>query len=64
MNSTMRYYHRMGIEITLYGMSWQNLWDREKRAPTLRDIINRVKWLESMWFYSEYLPSIKDISSV
>jgi hypothetical protein len=48
----------MSIEIALYGMSWESLWNKEHKPPTLRDIINRVKWLESMWFYSEYLPSV------
>lgn len=51
----IRYYHRMSIEISLYGMSWQSLWDKEKRLPGLRDYINRVKRLESDYFTQEVL---------
>ena len=51
----IRYYHRMTIDIALNGMSWSNLWDREKRLPTLRDIINRVVRLEQDYFTQDRL---------
>jgi len=49
MHKTLRLYHKLAITIALYGTSWDKL-------PTLRDYINKVKLLESGWFYSEYLP--------
>ena len=57
-DNLIRYYHKFYINIALYGMSWDGLWGREKRFPSLRDIINRVKLLEKDWFFSKYLPYI------
>ena len=51
----IRYYHRLNIDMAMNGMSWSNLWDREKRLPTLRDIINRVVILEQDYFTQEVL---------
>ena len=51
-----RFWHRETINIALYGMSWDGLWNKEKKLPTLRDIINRVRSLEHDYFFSEYLP--------